>query len=188
MQSYLHVAIGSKSTRPWIRWSCILCALPMKMIWHFRGRIWSAFVTVLFSKTEITDRTRILVLVHALWDVISKIYWQLWHLFLKKICLHFFAQNFSFVCLKKKKNLESFNKTYIILWFCQSTEGPLSVLHDMYWQVGMFVPNRAVIDIQLCWHVMGKRKSCRCRHKKYFTTYIDMLFQLNFWNTWETTK
>ena len=33
--------------------------------------------------------------------------------------------------------------------------------------------------MQLCRHVIDMRKSCRCRHIKYFTTYIDMLFQSN---------
>ena len=38
---------------------------------------------------------------------------------------------------------------------------------------------RAVINMQLCRHVIDMRKTCRCRHKKYFTTYIDVLFQSN---------
>ena len=33
--------------------------------------------------------------------------------------------------------------------------------------------------MQLCRHVIDMRKSCWCRHKIYFTTYIDMLFQSN---------
>ena len=43
------------------------------------------------------------------------------------------------------------------------------------------ITNRAVIDIdmQLCQHVIDMRKSCRCRHKKYFNAYTDMLFQSN---------
>ena len=38
---------------------------------------------------------------------------------------------------------------------------------------------RAIIDMQLCQLIIDMRKSCRCRHKKYFTTYINMLFQSN---------
>ena len=50
-------------------------------------QIWSTFVTVLwFGKTKFTDRTGILVLVRLLWDVISKIYWQL-RQFLQKYTL-----------------------------------------------------------------------------------------------------
>ena len=61
-----------------------LCMLPMKKIWHFSGKIWSTIVTVLWlSKIKITDWTGILVLVRVLWDVISKIYWQVWHSFFK---------------------------------------------------------------------------------------------------------
>ena len=41
------------------------------------------------------------------------------------------------------------------------------------------VSYRAVIDMQLSWHVIDMRKSCQCRQKKYFTTYIDMLLQWN---------
>ena len=56
-----------------------------------------------------------------------------------------------------------------------------------YWGVGMheiwfvyrMVLIRAVIDVQLCRHVIDMRKLCRCRHEKYFTTYIVMLFQSN---------
>ena len=47
-------------------------------------QIWSTFVTVLWcSKTKITDRTEILVLVRVLWGMIFKIYWQFWHSFFK---------------------------------------------------------------------------------------------------------
>ena len=50
-----------------------------------RRKIWSRFVTVLWcSKTEITDRTGILVLERVLWDMIFKIYWQFWRSFFKK--------------------------------------------------------------------------------------------------------
>ena len=64
----------------------LLCVLPMKKIWHFSGKIWSTFVvTVLwFSKTEITDKTGILVLVRVLWDVISKNLLKILALFLQK--------------------------------------------------------------------------------------------------------
>ena len=41
------------------------------------------------------------------------------------------------------------------------------------------VPIRAVIDMQLCWHVIDMRKTCWRRHIKYFMTYINMLFQSN---------
>ena len=47
------------------------------------------------------------------------------------------------------------------------------------WAPPVLVCCRAVIDMQFCRHVIDKRKSCRCRHKKYFITYIDMSFQLN---------
>ena len=33
--------------------------------------------------------------------------------------------------------------------------------------------------MQFCRHIVDKRKSCQCQHRKYFMTYIDMLFQLN---------
>ena len=47
-------------------------------------QIWSTFVAVLWcSKTKITDRTGILVLVRVLWDTISKIYWKFWYSFFK---------------------------------------------------------------------------------------------------------
>ena len=47
-------------------------------------QIWSTFVTVLrCSKTKITDGSRLLASVRVLWDIISKIYWQLWHSFFK---------------------------------------------------------------------------------------------------------
>ena len=64
----------------------LLCVglLPMRKIWHFRGKIWSAFVTVFwFNKTDITDGIEILVLVRVLWDVIFKIYWQFWRFLFK---------------------------------------------------------------------------------------------------------
>ena len=35
------------------------------------------------------------------------------------------------------------------------------------------------IDMQFYWHVIDKRKSCWCRHKKNFRTCIDISFQLN---------
>ena len=49
-------------------------------------QVWSIFVTLLWcSKTEITDGTRILVLVRVLWHMISKIYWQFWCSFFKNV-------------------------------------------------------------------------------------------------------
>ena len=58
----------------------------------------------------------------------------------------------------------------------------------LYFQLQIIL-TRAVIHMQLCRHVIDMRKSCRCRHKEYFTTYIYMLFQsMVFGNTWETTK
>ena len=62
----------------------LLCVLPMRKIWLFSFKIWLTFVRVLwFSKTVITDGTQIWVFVRVLWDVISKIYWQFWHCFVK---------------------------------------------------------------------------------------------------------
>ena len=57
-----------------------------KWLWwfpDFGGKIEQHFTVLWFSKTNFTDGTRILLLVRVLWDMISKLYWQLWHSFFK---------------------------------------------------------------------------------------------------------
>ena len=39
--------------------------------------------------------------------------------------------------------------------------------------------HRHAITERVCRYIIDMRKACRCRHKKYFTAYFDMLFQSN---------
>ena len=83
--SYHHMVTGSKQTNHTMnrmipQYFCVCYQWDRYMA--FQQQIWSPFVIVLwFSKTKITDRTGILVLVRVLWDMISKIYWKFWHSF-----------------------------------------------------------------------------------------------------------
>ena len=70
-------------------------------------QIWSTFVTLLWcSKTKITNGTGILVLVRVLWDMISKIYWQFWHSFLKNVLESIY--NFNPIEITWRKMVHSF--------------------------------------------------------------------------------
>ena len=87
-----HQVVQSNCGRAFFFYSTLWCATlrPINCSkLRGRGSLPSRIFTVTFdtvlwcSKTKITDGTRILVLVRALWDTISKIYRQFWHNFFK---------------------------------------------------------------------------------------------------------